>query len=648
MKIDTHRRQTLIGALISISLAIVMVALFLGIFKPVVERLETIENKLYDFRFHIRGGIKPSERVVIIAVDDESIKGIGHWPWSRENLAALVDRLYDYGAKVIVLDILLSEEFKGDKQLRKSIDRAGNVLLPMAFNLTSKPKTLIKSDELLRSSFAIVRDQNRLRKARMASDVLLPIPYLSEPSLGLGHVNIIPDFDGTLRWEILYIGYGDNYYPSLSLQAARAYLGMPREAMVIGGSSHVQLGEIKIPTDIYGRMLINYLGPEKTIRHIPAIDVIKGKIKGDDIRGKIAIVGITALGIYDLRVTPFSENMAGVEKYGSVIENILDGSFMKRNSIFLDSCAIVLMGVILSLTVPRMRAIPGAVISLTILLSYSGLSYYLFVIENLWIDTIHPLLTIILGYSGVTVYRYAVEEKRAKQVRQMFSSYVSPKIVDQLIKNPDMARLGGERRVMTVLFSDIRGFTTFSERHTPEEVVNILNEYLGEMTEIVFKHDGTLDKFVGDAIVAFWGAPLPQEDHAERALRCALHMVARIKELQKKWISEGKVPLDMGIGMNTGEMIVGNMGAERKKMDYTVIGDNVNLAARIEGLTRQYNTHIIITEYTYAHLKELFEPSEGSRPKFGHLAIRELEAVKVKGKERPVIVYEVVNLKAEE
>jgi adenylate cyclase len=207
-------------------------------------------------------------------------------------------------------------------------------------------------------------------------------------------------------------------------------------------------------------------------------------------------------------------------------------------------------------------------------------------------------------------------------------------VVNALIKNPGMTKLGGERREITVLFSDIRGFTTFSEKHTPEEVVAMLNEYLGEMTDIIFRWDGTLDKFVGDEILAFWGAPISQENHAELAVKCALNMVKRLKELQLKWESEGKTPLDSGIGINTGEVLVGNIGAEGKKMDYTVIGDHVNLGARVEGLTRKYDARILITEFTLAKIRGAIRDQSIWR-----LKIEGLEKVTVKGKEKPVEIY---------
>jgi adenylate cyclase len=243
----------------------------------------------------------------------------------------------------------------------------------------------------------------------------------------------------------------------------------------------------------------------------------------------------------------------------------------------------------------------------------------------------------------VTGGKYFFEEKKAKEIRSMFSSYVSPKIVEELISNPEKAKLGGERKDVTVLFSDVIGFTTLSEKKSPEEVVELLNEYFNEMTNIIFKWDGTLDKFVGDEIMAFWGAPLDQPNHAELGVRCALDMSDRLSEMQKRWVQEGKEILDCGIGINTGEVIIGNIGAAGKKMDYTVIGDHVNLAARVEKLTREYKARIIVTEFTLNHLKPSIE--KGS---IGHCEIEERDTVKVKGKEKEVKIFELKGLRHRE
>src|SRR6185369_6962119 len=233
-----------------------------------------------------------------------------------------------------------------------------------------------------------------------------------------------------------------------------------------------------------------------------------------------------------------------------------------------------------------------------------------------------------------TVFKLLSEEKQSKQIRAMFSSYVTERLVSEMIKNPEMAKLGGEKREITVLFSDVQGFTTYSENHEPEEVVAILNEYLGEMTRIILKWEGILDKFIGDAIVVFWGAPMKQDDHAERAVRCALEMQERLDRLRLKWEAEGKTPLASGIGLNSGEAIVGNIGAQGKKMDYTVIGDHVNLGARVESLTRRYDALILMTEYTLEKLRPAINAGQ-----LRGVSILGLERVIVKGKDTPVGIY---------
>jgi adenylate cyclase len=461
--------------------------------------------------------------------------------------------------------------------------------------------------------------------------VLPTINRFSEFARTLAHINMNPDIDGTLRWEMLAIKFRDDYYAPIGLQAARLYRGIPPEQMVLDFGGGVQLGDDYISTDTFGRMLINYRGPNNTFPMYSISDILDRTLPAGMFKDKIVLIGATAIGIYDLRVTPYSTNMAGIEKHASVVDNLLRGDFLYQ-AMDLDVPLIFAFSLILGLLVPRFGAQAGVAFFLVLLSGYSVFVHYLFIAKGVWFSYVYPASSIFFCYTSQTAYRFFTEERRAKEIRTMFSSYVSKRIVDELIRDPSKMRLGGDRKELTVLFSDIRGFTTFSEKYRAEEVVSQLNEYLGAMTHIVFDHEGTLDKFVGDAVMAFWGAPLDQEDHAIRGVRCALDMMKKLRELQKKWESEGKHVIDIGIGINTGEMIVGNMGAQGKKMDFTVIGDNVNLAARVEGLTRKFDSHIIITEYTYARVKDSVDA-------------KELEAVTVKGKERPVVMYNVLGMK---
>jgi len=297
---------------------------------------------------------------------------------------------------------------------------------------------------------------------------------------------------------------------------------------------------------------------------------------------------------------------------------------------------ILVTSLLLAFFLPRLKAKPGVILGFGLMGAYFFLTCYLLVRHNVWLNFVVPTANMGLIVGAGTIAKLFSEEKQAGQIKAMFSSYVTERLVNEMIKNPEMARLGGEKREITVLFSDVKGFTTYSENHRPEEVVAILNEYLGEMTRIILRWDGILDKFIGDAIVVFWGAPMKQDDHAERAIRCALEMQQRLSEMQAKWTQEGKDPISSGIGLNTGEAIVGNIGAEGMKMDYTVIGDHVNLGARVEGLTRRYDVPILVTEYTVDKLR----PSITDGSLLG-VAIKGVEKVIVKGKDIPVGIFAV-------
>ncbi|MBI4691320.1 MAG: adenylate/guanylate cyclase domain-containing protein [Nitrospirae bacterium] len=619
------------GILIGFSITILVTGLMF--LKP--HPLETLEEKLYDYRFKIRGVIKPPDNIVIAAIDEKSIEKLGRWPWSRDRIAQLIGKLTGAGAGLIVFDIIFSENGTGDAKLGMKMKDAGNVILPVVFDF-DKESFIPENKFLINSAYRDVKDPEKFNKYNpiTAKKVLIPIPRLIREAAALGHINMFPDSDGTLRWESLAIEYGGFIYPSITLQAAASYLGIPPEKIALKATQGVQIGKGYIPTDRWGRTLINYYGPEQTFKHISISDILDGGIDTKALEGKIVLIGATAIGIYDLRVTPFSPAMPGVEKHANVIASILEGRFIRQSPFAAKLSILLISGFLFSFVVTRFKAVGASGIAGLFLFLILASGYYMFAQKGIWVNISYPMVNMLLIFISSIAYNYAVEEKYAKRIRAMFSSYVTEKIVNELIKNPNMAKLGGERREITVLFSDIRGFTTFSEKHAPEEVVAILNEYLGAMTEIVFRWEGTLDKFVGDAIVAFWGAPMRQENHAELAVRCALDMVARIEKLQQKWQSEGKSPLDMGIGINTGEVLVGNIGAEGKKMDYTVIGDNVNLGSRVEGLTRKYNTHILITESTLNKIRDIVIES-----RLGHLSIKGMEKVIVKGKETPVEIY---------
>jgi adenylate cyclase len=631
MKKTTGQRAGIIIALI--------VALTLSVLHFMnVSFLEVLEDKTLDMRFNLRGKIAPGPETVIAAIDEKSINKLGRFPWTRSVWARVVDRLTEDGAKVIVFDVFFTEpeNVASDDLLQDAIRRSGRVVLPVVFDFSDTGYkesgfTDKQLDFMIPSAYGMIKHPDAPFTPLTAKMVLPTMLKFSTYANAMGQINMIPDGDGTLRWEMLAIAYHGDYFAPIGLQAVRIYRGIEMTDLSLDYAGNVQLADTTIPVDGYGRMLINYRGPAGTFPVYSVSDILDRNTPPGTFKDKIILIGPTAIGIYDLRVTPFSNNMPGIEKHASVVDNLLHKDFIYRTdtNVYL---LIIIFGGILGGALPKLGAKAGVLIFLSLLAGYLGFVYYLFIARGIWFNVVYPSFALFFGYTSQTAYRFFMEERRARDIRKMFSSYVSKGIVDELIRDPSKAKLGGDRKEITVLFSDIRGFTTFSEKHEPEEVVSLLNEYLGAMTEIVFEYEGTLDKFVGDAIMALWGAPVGQPDHAERAVKCSLAMIDKLKELQAKWTSEGKYAIDIGIGINTGDMVVGNMGAEGKKMDYTVIGDNVNLGARLEGLTRKYNNHIIISEYTYAKVKNI-------------VVAKELDTVTVKGKEKPVVVYDLVGLK---
>ncbi len=626
--------------------AICSTIIFLALqwFDPAVIR-EKLESKTYDLRLILRNHFKKQsalKNIVIVAIDEKSIKEIGRWPWGRDVQAGLVRKISKGGPKVIGIDIMYTEpdNKEADGKLAQAFKEAGNVVIAIPFFVTPGIKENMPTGEipdfLWDTAFMQVNSPkgiNWKHFAIKAESVNPPIETLAKTAT-LGNVYTPPDMDGVIRWELMYLNYGDDCYPQFGLQIARIALGITMKDMLLYPASAVKLGDTTIKTNLQGRVLINYVGEANSFQYKSASDVMNDRIPSAFFKDKIVLVGTTALATYDQKVTPLSADLPGVEINATVVQNLLLNNFLSPSHNVIELVFIVITGIFLGMMIPRLKAIASSALATGFIGLYIFLSFYLLLYHDLWINLIYPVSNMLSIFTIQTIVMFVYEEKKAKEIRRMFSSYVSPKIVEILINDPGKAGIGGVRREITVLFADIRGFTSISEKYSPEEVVAILNEYLGEMTEIVFKWDGTLDKFIGDAILAFWGAPLIQENHAELAVRCALNMSARLDELQKKWEAEGKPRLDIGIGINTGEVLVGNIGAVGKKMDYTVIGDHVNLGSRVESLTKKYNVRILITEYTLSKIRSSCETGA-----LGHVSVLGKEKVIVKGKEKPVGIF---------
>jgi len=649
----------------------------LGIYHLDPYFLSILELKTLDARFLSRGKIPTSNQVVLVTIDEKSLDELGRWPWTRVRMAQVLDALVKAEVKVVGFDIVWAEpdensqlkvlteikqkltelkvanpnleryiaealqEADSDRILADSLARSQRAVLGYFFHFSPRESSGGQEGPAKEmpplTSFNLVKFTSE-EAARVpvfeAVHAEVNIPVISQAAEGAGYFNIFPDPDGTVRWAPLVIKYQDRFYSSLSLAVLQKFQDNSPLALRIAeyGVDQVRLGKVSIPANEEGRLLINYRGPQKTFPHYSATDVIHGRVPEKAFQGKIALVGATAIGIYDMRVTPFEHVYPGLEIHANVIDSILQNQFLYRPNwaTLVDILVIAVVGLILGGLLPRFKAHWGALVGGALFLSVLALGQYLFETQGVWMNLTYPSLNLVFIYLGVTGYRYMTEEKEKKRIRGAFQYYLTASVVEEMLRNPDKLKLGGEKKDLTVLFSDIRGFTSISERMTPDGLVKFLNEYLTKMTDVVFKYDGLLDKYIGDAVMAVWGAPLDQPDHARRACLTALDMLDELHRLQKKWSAEGLPVLNIGIGVNAGPMVVGNMGSDRR-FNYTVMGDSVNTGSRLEGLNKVYGTNIIVSQTTLEKVQEEF-------------IARELDLVRVKGKGQPVKIFELLSL----
>ncbi len=460
-----------------------------------------------------------------------------------------------------------------------------------------------------------------------------------------GFFNAPPDADGVVRRATLILPYGRSPNPeewdlfaSLDVMAARAYLGLTADQTILSygqvGIQEIQLGpDLRVRPDHRGQITINYQGPAGSFAHYSMADVASGKFAPGTFRGKLVLVGATATGIGDLKTTPYGgTNYPGVEIHANVIDNILNQRFLKRGAkqALADVLLIFLfgipVGIWMALVSPRWMWF-----GLGLLLPLAAADYRTF-LGGGWLNFTVPALTLTSNVLLVSLYRALVEEKEKRRVRTAFGQYLSPEVIRRLLINPQLVE--PRKTEITVMFSDIRGFTTISEKLDAQDLALFLNQYLTEMTSIVFRHSGTLDKYIGDAVMAFWGAPFEEPGHAAKACEAALEMMKRVQEQQAQWKAEGKPPLDIGIGLNTGVASVGKMGSALR-YGYTALGDAVNLSSRLEGLNKEYGTHILVNETTF------------EAAKYAGFVFRELDLIRVKGKLQPVRIYELLARQAD-
>jgi len=628
--------RALVFPLIGVLAAIITFALY-GLKS---EFLSGIDLKLRDSRLKLRQEARPTDKVVIVAIDSKSINELGRWPWQRSTIAQLIDSLSEYGAKTIALDIIFAEpsEREQDKALSDSIKRNGNVIAGYYFR--EKEEGQISQSELIEGTkLKIIKLRDNVEEVPIEGfpEVETNIKEVALFANSAGYFNVIPDRDGLYRRANLIMLFNGDIYPSLALSALRHYLNTePVLEVAIFGVKGLSIGKYSIPVDESGRLTLNFYGRHGVFKEVSAVDIIKKRLNKDSLKDTIVFVGPTEVGIGDIRATPIDPVLPGVEIHATAASNILEGRYLLRDGrvIGLEIASIIFFPILMTIGLAFIRRTLGAVIVFfAFLAGYFLLDFFIFNRYCLNTTMIFPAISLALSYIGAEAYRNLIEEQRARFLKKAFSSYVSPELVGEMMKNPDILKLGGEKRQISVLFSDIRGFTTISERLTPEGLVLLLNQYLDPMTKIILSNKGMLDKYIGDAIMAVFNAPLSVKEHSALACKSALEMLKKLKELNIRFKETNSLEIDIGIGINTGDAIVGNMGTD-VRFDYTAIGDTVNLASRLEGLCKVYKTHIVVSEFTVRHVESL----NGFGFKF-----RELDLIKVKGKDTPVRVFELMS-----
>ncbi|MEE8541672.1 MAG: adenylate/guanylate cyclase domain-containing protein, partial [Desulfobacterales bacterium] len=594
--------------------------------------LDLMELRTVDIRFQTRAKIAPGPEVVLAVIDEKSLAQEGKWVWPRSIIAELITKLSDAGTRVIGFDVgflepddprliptiegiqgqltnlniandtiqnyleMIKHEADNDRLLAEAIQQSkAKVVLGYFFQLDEESLELVDEDEYYQHQENIRGSRHKF--VRFTSEEAQQVPFIeatvpqsniqliSEAAEYAGCFNFFPDWDGTVRRMPSVMRFDEDLYAPLSLMAVSAYLDSPPSVLVSDyGVMELQIGDLTIPTDELGFVLINYRGEEKTFPHISVTDILRDEVPPEMLKDKIVLVGATATGIYDMRVTPFGSVYPGLEIHANVVDSILSQDFLFQPewSATFDLAAIIVSGIFLGLVLPMVGAIPGAVSAAVVFFGYMFLCQYLFSTQGWILNLVYPLSVMLLLYLSITMYRYLVENKQKRFIKDAFSTYLAPSVVKQLVDSGQNLVLGGEEREITAFFSDVQGFTSISEKLTPHELVELLNEYLTEMTDIILKHEGTVDKFEGDAIIAFFGAPNILPDHADRASLTTIEMQNRLAQLREKWEVENKPMLYMRIGLCTGPAVVGNMGS-KSRMDYTMMGDTVNTAARLEG-----------------------------------------------------------------
>ncbi|MBL8519137.1 MAG: adenylate/guanylate cyclase domain-containing protein [Betaproteobacteria bacterium] len=643
------------------------------VLKATVGFLGRLENQTYDVRLRATMSNKMDPRIVIIDVDEKTLAAEGRWPLSRDRWVKMLTQLYDnYKIKVVGFDVIFTEpdtssgldklesmaqtEFKNNaefqeklNQLRPTLDYDSQfaevlkkypVVLAFAGNNQRSGLETLQLGDLPKPTFSLEKKAKPFLSMEI-DGYSGNLKSIQEAAAATGHILPHVDFDGVLRRIPAFVKFKDGYYESLSIATFRTFLD--NEPLLIKTRlddvdgvpkfSRLQIGKTVMHLDEDATLLIPYRGPSPMYRYISATDVIRGKLTPAELQGKIALVGTSAQGLFDLRNTPVGEVYPGVETHANMLSAYLDNSLKQKPPYELAIKALIVMflGIPLAIALVKLNPLVSTLTVFLTALAYIGFNVYWWNAGYV-LPLAIPLLMILSLFMLNMAYGFFVEARSKRAITGIFGTYVPKELVAQMAENPDAYTTKGESRDMTVLFSDVRNFTSISEGLSPTELTAMMNDYLTKMTESIQTTRGTIDKYIGDAIMAFWGAPLADPKHPENALITAIEMQKRIRDIGPEYVKRGWPKLEIGVGLNCGVMNVGDMGSSFRRA-YTVMGDAVNLASRLEALTKEYGVGILVSENIV---------------KAVDIAIyREIDRVRVKGKLEPVTIYEPAGLKTE-
>jgi adenylate cyclase len=623
--------------------------------------LQELRARTFDFFQVLRPRPQEIRPVVIVDIDEASLKAIGQWPWPRTTVADLIKQITEFGAVAIGFDIIFAEpdrmspaiaerSFRGiDTETRAKLDSlpSNDDALAEAIKQSrvvvgqtgaATPEVRTAGDAALQTGFAVRGPDARPFLVTFAG-LLRNVPVIEQAAAGRGLFSINPENDGIIRRVPVIMTAQGSLVPSLSMEMLRVVTGSSAILVRVdeAGVQSVAVPGLEVPTDRNGQFWVhfNHHDPE---RYVSAKDVLQGNVAADRLAGKLVLIGTSAIGLLDLKTTPLDAAIPGVEVHAQILESVLSKSSLvnPNYAIGAELAIAVLFGLAIIIAAPMLPASIVIVLGGCLIAGLVGLSLYLFVEHNLLIDFTYPLISSWLIYLVLTFVNYFREQKQRRQIRSAFGYYLSPHMVEQLARSPEKLVLGGEERRMTILFSDVRGFTTISEHYKddPQGLTRLMNRFLTPLTNAIIERKGTIDKYIGDAIMAFWNAPVDDDQQEANACEAALEMLSRAEtlngELKREAEANGGIymPLRIGIGLNTGPCVVGNMGSDFR-FNYSVLGDTVNLASRLESRTKDYRIPVVIGSRT----------AEGAQQKF---AVMEIDLIKVKGKKQPEAVFTVL------